>query len=258
MDKTTPLLATTRTPSRTAVVQREPMHGQILPHIREDIVRGRWKPGERLSEPALCKEFAVSRTPLRDAFRFLEAEGLIRLVPHVGAIVTEATGPDTLEKLELLIALEQLAAFKVAAIADPRVLSHVTQLHKRMAAAAKRANYADYYRLNDDFHRAIVLGAGNQSITDAHERVMWHVHRARLLANEHEPLNEVAVTHHQAIVDALVQGKPELAQAAIREHLREVTRLVTSTTSDPRSSRVSRALRRPARARRVVQPRASS
>lgn len=54
---------------RRGIVVKEPIHEQILPHVRGDIVRSRWQPGERLSEPQLCREFGVSRTPLRDALK---------------------------------------------------------------------------------------------------------------------------------------------------------------------------------------------
>src|SRR5260370_33930 len=65
------------------IVRFAPMHDQILPHLRRDIVENRWKSGERLSEPLLCKQFGVSRTPLRVALKTLESDGLIRLVPQV-------------------------------------------------------------------------------------------------------------------------------------------------------------------------------
>src|SRR5258708_28217484 len=76
-----------------SIVRFEPIHDQILPHLRRDIIENRWKSGERLSEPLLCKQFGVSRTPLRVALKTLEAEGLIRLVPPVGALVTGPGAP---------------------------------------------------------------------------------------------------------------------------------------------------------------------
>jgi DNA-binding GntR family transcriptional regulator len=210
-----------------SVLSRKPFNEQILPFIRNDIVRGRWKANERLSEPMLCREFGVSRTPLRDAFKVLESEGLIALVPHVGAVITDPTVPDMGEKLELLICLEQFAAFKLALLRPPAAIEEITACHKAMIEAALNANTTDYYRMNDDFHRAIVLGAGNKTLADAHERVMWHIHRARYLANEHEPLSKNAPKHHQKIVDAMLSGKAAAAEHAMREHLIEVAAIIT-------------------------------
>ncbi|MBV8912894.1 MAG: GntR family transcriptional regulator [Acetobacteraceae bacterium] len=209
------------------VLSRRPFNAQILPYIRHDIVTGRWKPNERLSEPMLCREFGVSRTPLRDAFKVLEAEGLIALVPHVGAVITAPTVPDVGEKMELLISLEQFAAYKLACLRPPPAVAGIVACHKAMLKAARHAQSAEYYRLNDDFHRAIVLGTGNKTLADAHEKVMWHVHRARHLANEHEPLSANAGAHHRAIVDAIARGDAEGAERAMRTHLQEVSRIIT-------------------------------
>jgi DNA-binding GntR family transcriptional regulator len=210
-----------------SVLSRKPFNEQILPFIRRDIVTGRWKPNERLSEPQLCREFGVSRTPLRDAFKVLESEGLISLVPHVGAVITDPTVPDMGEKLELLISLEQFAAFKLALLRPSAAIEKITACHKGMIEAARNANATAYYTMNDDFHRAIVLGADNKTLADAHERVMWHIHRARHFANEHEPLSKNAPRHHQKIVDAVLSGNAPAAEHAMREHLTEVAVIIT-------------------------------
>lgn len=209
-------------PKRRALISREPMHEQILPHIRRDIVEGRWRPGERLPEPLLCAEFGISRTPMRDALKILEAEGLVELVPHVGAVVTDPTQPDVAEKMEVLMALEQAAAAKVASTRPAAVLERINRLHLQMSEAAHGNDAATYYRLNDEFHRAIVLGANNKTLADMHEHIMWHVHRARHRANEYESLSQGAAEHHERIVRCLVEGDSLAAAQAMNEHLHDV------------------------------------
>jgi len=110
------------------VVRYAPMHAQILPHLRKDIVENRWKSGERLSEPQLCKEFGVSRTPLRQALKTLEAEGFIQLVPHVGAVVTDPDAGEVIETMEILIGLEQLTATRVTQSQRPEVLAELEKI----------------------------------------------------------------------------------------------------------------------------------
>ena len=70
-------------PGRRRLIVKELIHEQILTHIRQDIISNRWEPGHRLSEPDLCREFGVSRTPMREALKVLETEGLVILRPHV-------------------------------------------------------------------------------------------------------------------------------------------------------------------------------
>lgn len=215
------------------VVSREPIHEQILPHIRKDIIDGRWKPGERLAEPDLCEAFGVSRTPLRDAFKILEREGLVRLLPHVGAVVTPIDPPDLMDKLDVLTGLEQMAAAKVAFLQDKPVLRRIQSLHHAMNDAASQRRIGRYYELNDEFHGVIVQGAGNETLASMHATMMWHVFRARRRAYELEVLAPDAAHHHEGIVQAIVQADPDAASLAMRRHLGDVARNVMAKLQQP-------------------------
>lgn len=208
------------------VIVKELIHEQILADLRRDIVSNRWAPGQHLSEPDLCKEFGVSRTPMREALKILETEGLVILRPHVGGIVTPLDPPDLADKFELLSGLEQLAAGKVARLRDPGTLDGIMALHVAMAGAAATEDARLYFDLNDQFHRAIILGARNASLAQIHSRIMWHVHRARHRVAEYEPLSKTAASSHDAIVNALMSGDEGGAAKAIREHLETVAAAV--------------------------------
>jgi DNA-binding GntR family transcriptional regulator len=212
------------------VVRYEPIHDQILPHIRRDIVENRWKSGERLSEPLLCKEFGVSRTPLRQALKMLEAEGLIRLIPHVGAVVTDPDAIEVGERMEVLIGLEQLAATRVAQAAKPEILHEVDRIHREMRDAADTLDAQRYYALNDQFHLAIVHGTGNHSLIELHEKIMWHVHRERHRVNFRESVTRGSDSHKD-VVDAILGHQPEAAGLAMRKHLEHVSRLMLAHRS---------------------------
>lgn len=213
------------------MVTKEPIHEQILPHIRRDIVLNRWDPGERLPEMELCEEFGVSRTPLRDVLKILEVEGLIQLLPHVGAIVTPLDPPDLAEKLEAMSDLEQISAMKVARRRPAAALKEIERVYAAMIQAAKDGHVAKYYHLNDEFHRAIVVGAANETLSKMHETIMWHVSRARNRANEREPLTPRAAEHHSAIVECIMNGDEVGAGRAMREHLDEVAANVVARIS---------------------------
>jgi DNA-binding GntR family transcriptional regulator len=221
------------------VVAKQPIHEQILPHIRRDIIENRWAQGERLPEPDLCAEFGVSRTPMRDVLKILEADGLIELLPHVGAVVTRLDPPDLADRLDVLIALEQGAAITVARRRPPQTLHAVQRLHQAMTEAAEAQNVALYYRLNDEFHRVIVLGANNPVLSRTHEVMMWHVYRARHHANEHEPLAPWAAEHHRHIIAALLQGQADEAGREMRLHLEAVRRLVVEDRADAKSKAIA-------------------
>jgi DNA-binding GntR family transcriptional regulator len=215
-----------RRQQNNSVVRHAPMHDQILPHLRKDIVENRWKSGERLSEPLLCQQFGVSRTPLRQALKTLETEGLIRLIPHVGAVVTDPDEAEVGEHMEVLIALEQLAATRVAEAGKPEVLRDIQRIQREMNAAAKSRDAARYYALNDAFHLAIVHGTANRSLMDLHEKVMWHVHRERHRVNFRESVTSNSAGSHTALLQAILRGEPEAAGLAMRAHLEHVGRLM--------------------------------
>lgn len=208
------------------VVRNMPMHDQILPHLRKDIIENRWKSGERLPEPQLCKEFGISRTPLRQALKTLESEGLVQLIPHVGAVVTDPDAADVGETMEILIGLEQLAATRVAQSQQPTVLREIKEIYREMQRAAKQRAAKLYYDLNNDFHRSIVLGTGNQSLADLHEKVMWHVHRERHRAAVVETFTVESAEHHEEIVQAILGNRAEEAGLAMRRHLEHVAELM--------------------------------
>jgi DNA-binding GntR family transcriptional regulator len=206
------------------VARRESMHVSILEQLRLDIVEGRWPPGERLPEPLLCEEFGVSRTPLRDAFRILETEGLVELIPHVGAVVTAPEASDIIAAFEVLALLEAAAAETVARHQSPEVLRKLTKVYELMQIALEKGNHRRYFELNDDFHRLIVEGANNPVMRQIHEHQMWHVHRVRHTINRRRPFSRKAGTseEHQAIMQAIVSGEAERAFTLVRSHVLHV------------------------------------
>jgi DNA-binding GntR family transcriptional regulator len=213
------------------LARRESMHVTILERLRLDIVEGRWQPKERLPEPLLCEEFGVSRTPLRDAFRVLETEGLVELIPHVGAVVTAPEASDIIGAFEVLALLEAAAAETVARDRPPDMLQKLTKLHELMQIALEKGNHRRYFELNDDFHYSIVEGANNPTMRQIHEHQMWHVHRIRHMINRRRPFSRKAGTseEHQAIMRAILNGEPERAFTLVRSH---VLRIGAATLTD--------------------------
>jgi len=204
-----------------ARAHRESMHVAILERLRLDIVEGRWQAGERLPEPLLCEEFGVSRTPLRDAFRILETEGMVELIPHVGAVVTAPKASDIIGAFEVLSLLEAAAAETVARNRSPEVLKKLSKATEHMQIALEKGNHRRYFELNDDFHSAIVEGANNPVLRQTHEHLMWHVYRVRHTINRHRPFSREAGTgeEHQALMQAILNGDSERAFALARSHL---------------------------------------
>ena len=204
------------------------IHEQVLPVLRNDIITNRWEPGERLPEPALCEEFGISRTPLREAFKILEAEGLVELRPHVGVVVTPLDPPDLADKFEVLIGFEQFAASKVARLRAPETLDAIVKAQDAMGQALAAGDVARYYDLNDEFHGAIVAGAHNATLAQMHHNIMLHVRRARHRVHEYEPAHKTSFERHNAVIGHLLAGDEDSAGKAARAHLEDVANAVLS------------------------------
>ena len=213
---------------KRAVARRESIYEQILPELRQDLVRGRWPPGQRLPEPLLCEEFAISRTPLRDAFRVLESEGLLELIPHVGAVVTKPEAVDIAGTFYLLSVLEAAAAEAIARSPAAAIISKLRKLHERMQTALGKGDHVQYFKLNDDFHRALAVGSKNPALIQIHEKLMWHVYRIRHAINENKPFSRETgmPDEHSAILAAIIEGRARDAFDLVRSHGQHVAQTV--------------------------------
>jgi DNA-binding GntR family transcriptional regulator len=209
---------------KRVVARRESIYEQILPKLRQDIVEGRWKPGQRLPEPLLCDEFGVSRTPLRDTFRVLESEGLLELIPLVGAVVTKPDDVDISGTFDLLAVLEGLAGETIARTRPAAVLSKLQKIGEKLQSALEKNDHVLYFKLNDDFHRALALGSRNPTLIQLHENLMWHVYRLRHSINASSPFSRETGTgeEHGAIMAAIEAGNACEAFELVRAHMQHV------------------------------------
>lgn len=192
--------------------------------IRQAIVEGRYEPGQRLIEQRIAEEFALSRTPVREALRRLEAEGLVRSEPNRGAVVRDMTTDDLADLYGLRARLEAYAAELAASRIEPH------QVEELDAAIA-------------DFDRALAEQSDALEVTRAIAEANRRIHATILAAARHDRLGqllertvdvplsfqafrqfdrgETERSHlfHQLIRDAIVAGDPSRASALMLEHV---------------------------------------
>ena len=209
-------------------VVRRPLPAQIVSRLRAEIVSGHWAPGQRLSESTLCTRFNVSRTPLRQAFKVIEAEGLLTLLPNRGAVVSEPTLDGVDEKLTVLGGLEALACQLVCERASDEELRRLEALHQAMMGAYADHDVEKYYKLNDRIHRAIVEASGNRTLADFHGILVSHVERVRNLVNIRKDLSESSKHEHQDIMAALLARDRNAARRQMAAHIDSLRRKIRS------------------------------
>lgn len=199
-------------------LRHEPLYRQAYEVLRRAILTGDLVPGERLAETDLAQRLGISRTPLREALRQLEAEGL--LMPAAGGLAVARVDLPVVDQMyECRIALEKLAAAGAARRASPQDL---TEMENALAAAREAMASGDKPRLLQDnvaFHRAVATASGNPWIRRLLEH-LWSqmvLFRAQVLS---DPADEAEVLQeHEAVLARIAAGDPDGAATAMALHL---------------------------------------
>lgn len=189
--------------------------------LRGRIVHGQIRGGERIVERNVSAELDVSRTPVREALKLLEADGLIRISRNKGALVTRLTSDEALNLFEVSAALEGLAAARFATAAAPAALDQLEGLHERILFHYRRSQIEPYFDANTAAHDLIVKGCGNPVLTAHHRRIMLMARRGRYMAIMSPERWAQAVQEHEDLMQALRAGDPQAASTIWTKHLQQ-------------------------------------
>lgn len=200
-------------------IKRASLHDQIVAVLREQIVSGVLEPNEKLNEQALCKQFGVSRTPLREALKVLSAEGLVRITQHYGASVTDLTLGDLEEVFPIMAALEALSGRLACAHVTDAEINRIEKLHRQMVAHYKARNRERYFECNQAIHEAILKAARNPTLAGMMRGLAVRLRRARYRANISEARWAKAVEEHERILRTLKARDAEALSRELGTHL---------------------------------------
>ena len=188
-----------------------PLTRRIVSQIEAEILSGRLGPRERLVEEALSTRFGVSRTPIREVIRILEAKGLVRTEVARGAQVREVSWKEVEDLYAVRGVLESMALELAARNLDPPTVRRIRSRLAAMRAAAIRKDVRAYFEADNDF-RALVFGAsGNAVLIDLLTSLERRVQRFRLALLSLPRRLAEAQRHHEAVFRALRQGDGRLA-----------------------------------------------
>ncbi|WP_245769344.1 GntR family transcriptional regulator [Streptomyces indicus] len=189
---------------------------KVLAELRQDIVAGRLRPGDRLVERELAERFGVSRVPVREAVRALVAEGFVYFVTPRRALVRRLDATDVQELFELREALEVYAAGLAAERATPEGLAELAELLERAAIATETQDGETITDINTLFHDRILSMAGNGLLMSVMEPVDG---RLRWMTRRNEEWSTL-LAEHRGMYEALASGDPERARASALAHVR--------------------------------------
>jgi DNA-binding GntR family transcriptional regulator len=202
-------------------VVRHTLHDELVERIRDMIIEGQLEPGSRIHEGQLGLALGVSRTPLREALKFVASEGLIDLVPGRGGIVRRLTPRDVRNMLDVLTALETLAGRLACRNATDEEIAGVRDLHDRMMDFYADRQRLEYYKLNQAIHSAIAALSGNDFLAATHASIQSRLKRIRFIGNETPDHWAGAVREHGEMIAALERRDEAALTEVLTRHVEE-------------------------------------
>jgi DNA-binding GntR family transcriptional regulator len=198
--------------------RRGHLHLEAAATLRSQILSGELPPGTRLREVQLCALLGVSRTPVREAFRTLAAEGLVELLPNRSVVVAELKAPDIEPLYRVFGTIEGLAGELACKRVTEAQLAEMGRLLSKMVDFHQRGERAPYMEINQQIHRMVIDIAGNPVLFSVWQSLVPRVERARALANLDPHRWTAALFEHSKMFAALAGRDGELLARLTREH----------------------------------------
>jgi DNA-binding GntR family transcriptional regulator len=203
---------------------------RVRASLADAIVRGELGPGVPLDEASLADRFKVSRTPIREAIRQLEAIGFAEARPHRGAVVPRFTPERLNEMFAVMAEMEALCAQYAARNITAAERAELKEVHDACRAAAERDDIDGYQRLNVAFHDTIYRASHNGFLAEVTVGVRNRVAPFRKVQFQSSGRLAQSLVEHQRIVEAIFRGDADGAARLMQEHLRFVRESVDRAT----------------------------
>lgn len=191
---------------------------KILETIRDAIISGALKPGEKVAEPELAERFGISRTPIREAFRQLESEGYLTVIPRKGAVVVSFTEKDVEEFYAIKSILEGYAASKACEHLTPRELDKLQAINAKLHNLAGQTDIKNFFKIHNDFHELFIRAAGNEKLYDLIMNLVSKFQRLRIASLSLPGRMLISVEEHEKIIEAFRKNDPELVERLVRKN----------------------------------------
>ena len=189
----------------------------VLTRLREQIISGDRAPGSRLLEVEVARELAVSRTPVREALRMLQAEGLVERLVMGGVVVASLNLRDAQELYAVRAVIEGQVAFEAC---QKLTEDDVEDLRRYLDQMRRLTDYEDeLLRLGKAFHERVQAIADNRWCSTFMGQLRGHIDRYRPMTTRNPQRRRDLIEEHTLIFDALLSGDPELARSAMQRHV---------------------------------------
>lgn len=202
------------------VTDKYSLRGRVFNKLREDILEGKLKCNEALKETLISNELGVSRTPVREAIRQLELEGLVSIIPNKGAIVTGINAKDIRDIYSIRSLIEGLCARWVVQNIKPQQLEQLEEIVYLSEFHFRKKHYEQLFELDNKFHEALYEASGSRTLkhvlSDFHHYVQ-RVRRASLMTIDRA---FKSIEEHKALLVAIKEKNEEKSEQLANLHIR--------------------------------------
>lgn len=196
-----------------------PLRDVVFKTLRQAILKGELAPGERLMEIQLADRLGVSRTPIREAIRKLELEGLVLMIPRKGAEVAKISEQNLRDVLEVRRSLEELAISLSCERITEEEMRELEEIQTQFATAVKEGDAMKIAQADENYHELIYNSTRNQKLVQILNNLREQMYRYRLEYIKDEDKRQILLIEHDHILKALSLRHVDEARRAIREHI---------------------------------------
>lgn len=196
------------------------LRNKVFKYIKSQIINGHYNPGESLVESKLAEELGVSRTPIREAIRLLELEGLVETTPNKGAVVLGISGKDVEDIYAIRLAVEGLAARWAAENMNSTDKKELHKVLDLMEFYAQKDDVDEVAELDNKFHEIIYQASGSKILNLTLSNLHQYLQMARLESLKAPSRLLETIIEHRMIVDSFNNNADE-AEKALTDHVRK-------------------------------------
>ena len=196
-----------------------PLRDVVFNTLRQAILKGELKPGERLMEIQLAERLGVSRTPIREAIRKLELEGLVLMIPRKGAEVAKISARSLRDVLEVRRALEELAIELACQRMSEEDVGNLQKAQEDFKKAIAEGDAMKIAETDEHYHDVIYEGTQNAKLIQMLNNLREQMYRYRLEYIKDEDKRKILVLEHEKILKTVRERKVAEAKEAVREHI---------------------------------------
>ncbi|WP_203557252.1 GntR family transcriptional regulator [Bacillus sp. B15-48] len=196
----------------------DPLYEQIYQRLEQDIIEGNIGPGERLIDTKIAADLGVSRSPVREAFRKLERDGLLINKEGIVTVFTPSL-QDAVELYQVRIGLESVATYWATHRITKEELKQLTDYLRLTKHAVEEKNIAEIIDLNTKFHESIISFSGNQRLKNMMNNIRTLIRICRNTTIKQYNRSESFLDEHNGILQAMCMNEPELAAKRMEQHI---------------------------------------